>query len=153
MGLPNFIIAGFQKCGTTALWGNLKQHPKLYTTNNKELDFFLVKPKLSTKHKPPRKNTLGDVGTAYLPRFDQPGGEARYKSMFKPKPGVLWFECSPNYSNRKHEATLRNMLSLYGNSEDLKIIFTVRDPRTGASSPRPLYLTECLLIGPKENAA
>jgi hypothetical protein len=25
--------------------------------------------------------------------------------------------------------------------------------RTGASSPRPLYLTECLLIGPKENAA
>jgi 5-methyltetrahydrofolate--homocysteine methyltransferase len=24
---------------------------------------------------------------------------------------------------------------------------------TGASSPRPLYLTECLLIGPKENAA
>jgi haloalkane dehalogenase len=23
----------------------------------------------------------------------------------------------------------------------------------GASSPRPLYLTECLLIGPKENAA
>ena len=28
-----------------------------------------------------------------------------------------------------------------------------REPRTGASSPRPLYLTECLLIGPKENAA
>ncbi len=28
-----------------------------------------------------------------------------------------------------------------------------RCPRTGASSPRPLYLTECLLIGPKENAA
>ncbi len=27
------------------------------------------------------------------------------------------------------------------------------DSRTGASSPRPLYLTECLLIGPKENAA
>ncbi len=27
------------------------------------------------------------------------------------------------------------------------------EPRTGASSPRPLYLTECLLIGPKENAA
>ncbi len=25
--------------------------------------------------------------------------------------------------------------------------------RTGASSPRPLYLTECLLIGPKENTA
>ena len=25
--------------------------------------------------------------------------------------------------------------------------------RTGASSPRPLSLTECLLIGPKENAA
>ncbi len=29
----------------------------------------------------------------------------------------------------------------------------LREPRTGASSPRPLYLTECLLIGPKENAA
>ena len=28
-----------------------------------------------------------------------------------------------------------------------------RIPRTGASSPRPLYLTECLLIGPCENAA
>ncbi len=30
---------------------------------------------------------------------------------------------------------------------------TRKPPRTGASSPRPLYLTECLLIGPKENAA
>jgi hypothetical protein len=29
----------------------------------------------------------------------------------------------------------------------------LKSPRTGASSPRPLYLTECLLIGPKENAA
>ena len=31
--------------------------------------------------------------------------------------------------------------------------YSTRLPRTGASSPRPLYLTECLLIGPKENAA
>jgi hypothetical protein len=32
-------------------------------------------------------------------------------------------------------------------------VIALGDPRTGASSPRPLYLTECLLIGPKENAA
>ncbi len=38
-------------------------------------------------------------------------------------------------------------------SDIFKDLDSLPIPRTGASSPRPLYLTECLLIGPKENAA
>ncbi len=44
---------------------------------------------------------------------------------------------------------------IYGKHGDGFVIIASKGgmPRTGASSPRPLYLTECLLIGPKENAA
>ena len=45
---PDFIIAGHQKCGTTALWKNLPQHPQLYMASREkdrikkysEIDFF-----------------------------------------------------------------------------------------------------------------
>ena len=45
---PDFIIAGHQKCGTTALWKNLQQHPQIYMASREkdgikkfpEIDFF-----------------------------------------------------------------------------------------------------------------
>jgi Sulfotransferase family len=40
MSLPNFIIIGTQKAGTTALAHYLKQHPKIYISPAKEPGFF-----------------------------------------------------------------------------------------------------------------
>jgi len=38
--LPNFIVAGSQRCGTTYLYELLKQHPEIYMPKIKELHFF-----------------------------------------------------------------------------------------------------------------
>ena len=40
MCLPNFIIIGAEKAGTTALWQFLKQHPQIYMSAVKEPQFF-----------------------------------------------------------------------------------------------------------------
>jgi hypothetical protein len=37
---PNFLIIGAQKCGTSWLAANLKQHPEILLSPNKELHFF-----------------------------------------------------------------------------------------------------------------
>jgi hypothetical protein len=38
--LPNLIIIGAARCGTTALYHYLKQHPDVWMSEEKELDFF-----------------------------------------------------------------------------------------------------------------
>ena len=40
MKKPNFIIAGFPKCGTTSLHHYLNEHPEIYMPAQKELHFF-----------------------------------------------------------------------------------------------------------------
>ena len=38
--LPNFLIVGGQRCGTTYLWGLLKQHPQIFMSEEKETQYF-----------------------------------------------------------------------------------------------------------------
>jgi hypothetical protein len=38
--LPNFLIIGSQKAGTTTLFHILKQHPEVYMSKKKEINFF-----------------------------------------------------------------------------------------------------------------
>jgi Sulfotransferase domain len=40
MTLPNFLIVGAMKCGTTTLHGVLGQHPQVFLPSHKELHFF-----------------------------------------------------------------------------------------------------------------
>jgi hypothetical protein len=40
MSLPDFIIGGAPKCGTTALFEYLNQHPQVFTSTPKEPHFF-----------------------------------------------------------------------------------------------------------------
>src|SRR5437762_6880111 len=39
--LPNFLILGAAKSGTTSLYHVLKQHPQVFVTEKKELHFFV----------------------------------------------------------------------------------------------------------------
>ena len=41
--LPDFMIVGFPRCGTTSLWTHLDQHPRIYAPRDKELHFFSVR--------------------------------------------------------------------------------------------------------------
>ncbi|MGB5596332.1 MAG: sulfotransferase [Crocosphaera sp.] len=38
--LPNFLIVGFQKCGTTSVYNYLNQHPQVYMSAVKETNFL-----------------------------------------------------------------------------------------------------------------
>lgn len=40
--LPNFLVVGAAKSGTTALWDYLRQHPQIYLTPLKETNFFAL---------------------------------------------------------------------------------------------------------------
>lgn len=41
MKLPNFLIIGAAKCGTTSLWSYLRQHPEVFLPANKEPNYFV----------------------------------------------------------------------------------------------------------------
>jgi hypothetical protein len=43
--LPNFLIVGAQKCGTTSLHDILSQHPQANMSKVKEINFFTLKEK------------------------------------------------------------------------------------------------------------
>jgi hypothetical protein len=40
MPLPDFVVAGAMKAGTTTLWAMLNQHPEIHMTRPKELHYF-----------------------------------------------------------------------------------------------------------------
>jgi hypothetical protein len=44
MALPNFVIVGAAKCGTTSLYQYLKPHPEVFMSKRKEPNFFVGDP-------------------------------------------------------------------------------------------------------------
>ncbi len=76
--LPNFLIVGAAKCGTTSLYNYLKEHPDIYMSPVKEVNFFSSK-YIPTQHE--RELTIED-----------------YESYFAgAKNKKCVGECSPSY--------------------------------------------------------
>jgi hypothetical protein len=98
--LPNLLIIGAQKCGTSALHHYLGLHPDIFMAKEKELNFF-VESKNWTK------------------------GRAWYESMF-PSDAKILGESSPYYTNyplmKGVPERIRSMVP------DAKLIYMVRDP-------------------------
>jgi len=116
MPLPTFIIAGAPKCGTTALWMYLKEHPEVYMTNPiKEPRFF------SDARGELEKAALG-AGPIRSGTFHK--GLKWYESLFtassdKPVRG----EGSTQYfSVESSPKLIKSFLP------DVKLIFLLRDP-------------------------
>lgn len=106
--LPDFIIAGAQKCGTSSLHNYLVQHPRLLAASIKEVHFF-------------------DGGLD--PGWDKyADGESLYRSYFPlrstvKKKNALCFEASPDYLFNPLAA--ERMATLV---PDARIIVLLRDP-------------------------
>ncbi|MEM6424826.1 MAG: sulfotransferase [Cyanobacteria bacterium P01_D01_bin.128] len=100
--LPNLVIIGAMKCGTTSLHHYLSLHPEISMSKQKELDFFIEK-----------KNWKK--------------GLQWYKDQFLPKSGAKIFgEASPNYTNSLYfPGAAEKMHSVIPNA---KLIYLVRDP-------------------------
>ena len=99
MPLPNFLVVGAQKCGTTALYYHLKQHPQVYMSPEKEPHFFALEGETIVFRGPRDKEILDHIAVtdieAYRELFagvsnETAVGEASAVYLYSPKaPGRI----------------------------------------------------------------
>lgn len=106
--MPDFFIIGHQKCGTTALYLMLKDHPQIFLPEHKEPRFFApeLRPRLE-RETPDRPQTL----ERYLTLFSAAG------------PGQMAGEASPQYIRSPTAAGRIAQLR-----PDARIIAILREP-------------------------
>lgn len=140
MALPDFLIAGVPKAGTTALHAALVRHPQLFLPAVKEPKFFL------TDGPPPTVGGPGDVQTYQQHLWRQ----ADYEALFDPAPaGALRGEATPFYLyDLDSHDRIRKLVP------DVRLILLLRDPVDRAHSnwthlwnaglePEADFLTAC----------
>ncbi len=117
MALPDFILIGAPKAGSTAVHSALVQHPDLYLCDPKEPKYFM------TGGLPPdraHQRGPGDAHSAQEWIWDR----RRYEALFDPAPaGKLRGECTPFYlwDTGSHERIAAAV-------PDAKLIAVIRDP-------------------------
>jgi hypothetical protein len=118
--MPDFLVIGAPKAGTTALHAALARHPELYMSPIKEPKFFL------TDGPPPTKGGPGDA----LTYREHVWRRADYEALFDAAPpGTLCGESTPLYLyDRAAMQRIRETLP------DAKLIVIVRDPVERAHS-------------------
>jgi hypothetical protein len=98
--LPNLVVIGAQKCGTSGLHYYLSLHPEISMSRPKELNFFIEE-------------------------RNWPRGVDWYRRHFDPR-GRVRGESSPNYTAYpQHDGVVERMHSLI---PDARLIYMVRDP-------------------------
>ncbi|MEK8019275.1 MAG: sulfotransferase domain-containing protein [Candidatus Parabeggiatoa sp.] len=144
--LPNFLVIGAQKSGTTWLNKQLRYHPEIWLPPIKEIHYFdilllpltfplatlLLSSRASTRYwmRSKVKKALEDVNlnrqnlgwhTRYflLPRTDK-----WYASLFSPRKGQIAGEVTPNYAAINEKVVAK----VYGLMPDIKIIYLLRNP-------------------------
>ncbi len=125
LNLPNFLIIGVQKGGTTWLHENLKRHPQIFLPKRrKELEFFSYYQK-----------KVADYGLGYylkyFNRFEDVIQTERFKAIGEATPSYFWstkpsrkWTNPPNkYFNEQIPDSVVNILG-----SKLKLILCLRDP-------------------------
>jgi hypothetical protein len=140
MPLPDFLIAGVPKAGTTALHAALVPHPELFLPAVKEPKFFL------SDGRPPTAGGPGDVQTYQEHVWRQ----ADYEALFDPAPpGTRLGEATPFYL---HDLRAHDRIKALVPSA--RLIVLLRDPVDRAHSnwthlwnsglePEADFLTAC----------
>lgn len=120
MALPDFLVIGAPKAGTTALHSAIARHPGLFMSAIKEPKFFL------TDGPPPTRGGPGDTKTyrEHVWRIED------YAALFDSAPAdVLRGESTPFYLyDREAQARIRALIP------DAKLIAVLRDPIERAHS-------------------
>jgi hypothetical protein len=118
---PNFLIVGAARCGTTALWEYLRQHPEIYFPEKKECRYFSnIKDKyLANDYDRLMNRTYMDNREDYLQLFEKAD---RARAIGDVSPDYLY----------NHEESIPRIFEELG--PDVKIIITLRDPRYRAFS-------------------
>jgi hypothetical protein len=100
MILPNFLVVGAQKCGSTSLHDILSEHPQTNMSKEKEINFFIY------------ENRYNKGLEYYSSFFDQPYSNTRVTG--ESSPGYI---CAPGVHKLIHQ-----------NLGDIKIVIILRDP-------------------------
>jgi hypothetical protein len=120
VAMPDFLVIGAPKAGTTALHAALAQHPGLYMSAIKEPKFFL------SDGPPPTKGGPGDALTYREHVWRRPD----YEALFDPAPpGTLRGESTPLYLYDR--AAIRR---IHDTLPGARLIVIVRDPVERAHS-------------------
>ena len=118
--MPDFLVIGAPKAGTTALHAALARHPGLYMSAIKEPKFFL------SDGPPPTKGGPGDALTYREHVWRRPD----YEALFDPAPpGTLSGESTPLYLY--DQAAMRRIRDTLPGA---KLIVIIRDPVERAHS-------------------
>ena len=117
MSLPQFVIAGAPKAGTTALHAALATHPGLYLSPVKEPKYYL------TDGRPPPRSGQRGPGDAHSAR-EWVWRRADYLALFADAPaGTVRGESTPFYLYDR--AAQRRLVA---DVPDVKVVVVVRDP-------------------------
>lgn len=113
--LPNLVVIGAMKCGTTALHGHLDAHPQIAMSRPKELNFFFG---------------AGADATAPWSAGNWSRGVSWYGSHFDAAVPVRG-ESSPGYTSPDHPCVAERMAATI---PDARLLYLVRDPIARALS-------------------
>lgn len=131
--LPDFLLIGAAKSGTTSLYHYLRQHPQIFLPRQKEPLFF------SFQERPPQcrdTDLRGNRGKNIVWRFEE------YVKLFqKAKEDQTVGEASTSYLYTS-DTTIEHIKSVYGEKyRDIKIMVILRNPVERAYS-HYLFLTK-----------
>ncbi len=144
--VPDFFIVGHEKCGTTALFNILRQHPQIFMPDLKEPRFFF-------RDRPQSDSTEQRIGAgadlrpgtldAYLSLFadagpDQRAGEASPQYIRSPEAARLIAQVQPGAriiavlrepTSLVQNFHLNNLLTLVESERDLRKAIALEGPR------------------------
>lgn len=134
MALPNFLIFGVQKAGTTSIYNYLNQHPQVYVSPRKETDFF-------------GRELVDGVATSQgkaVPQLTRGGRQqilllADYQALFEGVTDeVAIGEASPNYLFL-HQQAVPNIQKYV---PEAKLIAVLRNPISRAYSDYLMHVRQ-----------
>jgi len=143
MNHPKFLCIGARKAGTTWLWFNLRSHPRVWLTPQKEIHYFDRRPpslaerlfgrryhlRAARRH---LRQTLVAQWRCWSPddlrwaarHCLSPRDDAWYRSLFPDDDGLTTGEICPGYAR----LSLDRIARLARLVPDLRVVYLVRDP-------------------------
>lgn len=121
MSMPNFIVVGVPKAGTTSLYTYLQQHPDIYLSPVKETNFFMLSGQKPHYQGPGDANKINRTSVYDL---------AHYTALFQAaKPEQVCGEISPLYLYSKTAAK-----KIAQDAPEAKLLMILRNPTSRAYS-------------------
>lgn len=129
--LPNFFIAGAAKCGTTALYDYLSQHPQVYMSPIKEPNYFAT----DIQHSHIRQNVKDRIELLNIERYISSDMRQRVHRAFIRNPqdysALFRFadkEIAIGEASASYMWSMNAAAEIKKNIPDAKFIFLLRNP-------------------------